>query len=356
MPTTTRVWRRYGRVSGLPGTRPTPVPPGAVLVGVDTDHDPTLRTDETTGRSRGALAWAAAEAGASGRALHLLTACAPIEPLTPEFGDVATPYPEPQWDAAGSTLDALVHELDGLDARPATAPVTAGRATGHASQVLLEACPAADLLVIGQRRLGALRRWIEGSTSMAVVGRCPVPVAVVPDDWSPPGTRSTTDAVTVGVDLHPGDLRSAGSQEAGRPLRRHRVERAEAALTLAGSYAARHGVALRVLCSWDPPPELAWSDAQLATHEARRASEILPWAQALLGGSTGPDVRVETVLGRAADRLVAAAASSRLTVVGRHSGLVHSPGLAFGSSTRALLRHAPGPVLVVPPPAHHPPR
>lgn len=349
MTTTKRPRRRPVEVSGLPGTRPTRTPPGGVLIGVDTGQDPRTRTDESTGRPLGALAWAVAEARAAGRPLHLLTACAPLEPLTPTFGRLGTPYPEPGWDDASAALEDLVGHLPDQEAGPATTRVTAETATGHAWEVLLEACPDAGMLVIGQRRLGAVRRWVEGSTSMSVVGRCPVPVAVVPDDWPPPGARDTTDPVTVGVDLHPADLRAPTDGQTGRHLHRHRVERAEAAVGLAAAYAARHGVALRVLCSWDPPPELAWSDDQLATHEARRATDIESWVEGLPDRPTGLDVRVETSVGRAAERLVAYAASSSLTVVGRHSGLAHTPGRSFGSSTRALLRHAPSPVVVVPP-------
>lgn len=349
MTTTSRPRRRSVQVAGLPGTRPTRTPLGGVLVGIDTGQDPRTRADEATSRPLGALAWAVAEARASGRPLHLLTACAPSEPLSPAFGHLATPYPEPGWDSAGPALEALVEALPDPEARSATTGVTTERATGHAWEVLLEACPDAGILVIGQRRLGAVRRWVEGSTSMAVVGRCPVPVAVVPGDWPPPGARDTTDPVTVGVDLHPGDLRTPTDGVTGRHLRRHRVERAEATVGFAAAYAARHGVALRVLCSWDPPPELAWSDDQLATHEARRTADLESWVEGLSDRPTGLDVRVETSVGRAAERLVAYAASSSLTVVGRHSGLAHTPGRSFGSSTRALLRHAPSPVVVVPP-------
>lgn len=346
--TGSRTRRRSPQPSGRPGTRPTRTPPGGVLVGVDTGQDPGSRADPVTGRPVGALAWGVADARASARPLHLLTACAPLEPLTPTFGHLATPYPEPGWDEAGAALAAIVNRLPDPEARSATTRVTTETATGHAWEVLLEAAPDAGLLVIGQRRLGAVRRWAEGSTSMAVVGRCPVPVAVVPDDWPPPGARDTTDPVTVGVDLHPADLRTPTEGQTGRHLRRHRVERAGAAVAFAASYAARHGLALRVLCSWEPPPELAWSEAQMAIHEARRAAELDAWVESLAGRPTGLDVRIETGTGRVSEHLVASAASSSLTVVGRHSGLVHTPGPAFGSSTRALLRHAPGPVVVVP--------
>jgi nucleotide-binding universal stress UspA family protein len=349
MSTTSRSRRTSAQVSGLPGTRPTRTPRGGVLVGIDTDQDPRTRFDEAAGRPLGALAWAVDEARASGRPLHLLTACAPLEPLAPGFGHLAAPYPEPGWDSAGPALQAVVEALPDPEARSATTRVTTERATGHAWEVLLEACPDAGMLVIGQRRLGAVRRWVEGSTSMAVVGRCPVPVAVVPDDWPSPGARDTADPVTVGVDLHPADLRTPADGQTGRHLRRRRVERAEAAVGFAAAYAARHGVALRVRCSWEPPPELAWSDDQLATHEARRAADLDSWVEGLSDRPTGLDVSVETSVGRAAERLVAYAASSSLTVVGRHSGLAHTPGRSFGSSTRALLRHAPSPVVVVPP-------
>jgi nucleotide-binding universal stress UspA family protein len=40
---------------------------------------------------------------------------------------------------------------------------------------------AADLIVVGHRQVGRIRRWLEGSTSATLVRRCPVSVLVVHD-------------------------------------------------------------------------------------------------------------------------------------------------------------------------------
>jgi nucleotide-binding universal stress UspA family protein len=39
----------------------------------------------------------------------------------------------------------------------------------------------ADLIVVGHRQIGRIRRWLEGSTSESLVRRCPVSVLVVHD-------------------------------------------------------------------------------------------------------------------------------------------------------------------------------
>ena len=55
-------------------------------------------------------------------------------------------------------------------------------------------------LVAGHRGIGAARRALSGSMSIAIAGRSPVPVVVVPDEWDA-GTQASAPVVA-GVSLH----------------------------------------------------------------------------------------------------------------------------------------------------------
>ncbi len=73
-------------------------------------------------------------------------------------------------------------------------------ATGPARRVLLDALDhGARMLVVGRRGLNATERVLVGSTSIAVAGRSPVTVVVVPETWEP--AQHTSAPVIVGVTL-----------------------------------------------------------------------------------------------------------------------------------------------------------
>jgi len=184
---------------------------------------------------------------------------------------------------------------------------------------------------------------------MTVAGLATVPVVVVPDDWPPPGNRDTTEPVTVGLDLHPGDLHDSTTTPSGNHSLSNRVERARTSVSFAASYAARHGVALQVVCAWDTSAGLtAWSGSQVADTEEQLAAEICAWLGSLGEVAPGLDVRVEVRSGRASEHLLTFAAASSLIVVGRHRRPLGLAGTCLGSTSRALLTHAPCPVAVVP--------
>lgn len=329
------------RLLGRAGAWPTRTTAGGVLVGVDTNRAPGAGAGGLTG----ALAWAADEALALGRPLYLLTACAPADPLTRAFGHLGSPWDEPDREDAAPVLGHLADVLGGWAVSGLV--VTTETVTGHAPDVLLEASPTADLLVVGRRPPSDRRRRAEAGISSSVAGRSPVPVAVVPEDWAAPGAEDGAPVV-VGVDLHHDDLQAPARSAPGRHLARLRERRAGALVVVAAAYAARHGARLRVVSCWDPPAGPALPVDRPDGDEERRAAEVEDWVEALPQLPTGLDVRVETRVGPAADELVACAASSSLVVVGRHPGRLHTSSFCLGSTTRSLLWHAPGPVLVVP--------
>ncbi len=59
-------------------------------------------------------------------------------------------------------------------------PITPKLISGAPAEVLLSEAKELDLLIIGSRRYGPLRRVLLGSVSHAVLGRCPCPVLVTP--------------------------------------------------------------------------------------------------------------------------------------------------------------------------------
>ncbi|GAA1914530.1 hypothetical protein GCM10009737_14890 [Nocardioides lentus] len=355
--TTTRHPRPRDR-DGAPapaGSGPGPaqrLPDTGVVVGVDAGRDPVPPTGPASGRPVGAPAWAAAEAATSGHGLLLLAACRPDAPLPPTFGDQATPYVEPDRVRATAELERLARAMrEGRDGPARGAPaVTTAVVPGRAAEVILTSGREARLVVVGQRRLGAVRRWAEGSTSLTVASRSPVPVVVVPDDWPLPGDHDTTDPVAVGVDLRPGDLRSGPAGAPGRHVRHPRLERAAASIAVAASFASRRGVALRVVSTWDAPEEIGWATTYRIVTDERRTADLHDWLAGLRAVPPDLEVRVEVSTGRASEHLLAAAATSGLTVIGRRSGVLGPAGPRLGAVARALLRHTPAPVAVVP---HH---
>lgn len=126
--------------------------------------------------SRRALAWAVAQARASGASLRVVHAW-----TAPAMGG----DPLAQALANEGELEAQArHELDlvvdDVDERGMGAPIERILVGGDPTQTLLEAAKGADLLVVGSRGLGAGGDAALGSVSDAVIGAAPCPVVVVP--------------------------------------------------------------------------------------------------------------------------------------------------------------------------------
>ncbi len=185
----------------------------------------------------------------------------------------------------------------------------------------------AQPVVLGSRGYGGFRALLAGSTALGVAAAAQCPVAVVrgtvPDPTAP---------VVVGVD--------------GTPV-------SEAALAFAFDEAALRGVPLVVVHAWSDYPvggglSSGGFDLDLGAVKAEEA-EIL--AERLAGWSSKyPDVvqRREIARDGAARALLEQAEQAQLVVVGtRGQGAMKS--LMLGSTSHALLHHAPCPVVVVPP-------
>ncbi|NUT54150.1 MAG: universal stress protein [Saccharothrix sp.] len=188
---------------------------------------------------------------------------------------------------------------------------------GPAPLLVAESVDAA-LVVLGSRGLGGFTSLLLGSTAVAVTGRggCPVVVVRGPDRPGPVVCGVAGDAPTV--------------------------------LAHAFEQASTRGVPLVAVHTWHAPPEpMAHAvGSDLAEHDATEggtlAARLAPWRDKY------PDVPLELVIARGnpARALLDRARDASLLVVGCR-GRRPLTGLLLGSTSQALLHHAPCPVLVV---------
>jgi nucleotide-binding universal stress UspA family protein len=184
----------------------------------------------------------------------------------------------------------------------------------HPENELLQHAEQARLLVVGKRGKGVIPRLLVGSTAVAVAGRAPVPVVVVPTDWRQ--EDHATEPIVVGLDPDPAH---------------HRL------LHLAFRRAERLGVPLVIVHGkevHDDAPDVSEHFAE----EVRRWRERFPQVE----------VRSYVTDHQPAMALLDEAESgAQMVVLGRRQAH-RFDGFGFGSVTRAVLHYAEVPVLVVP--------
>jgi len=151
--------------------------------------------------------WAALEA-AIGLALRTgsrLTILGAVEPV--RYG-YAAPYP--MVDAA-AYFDARQEDMErALDAAIGRLPAGIGSErrllTGDPAAVIAEAAEGFDLLTVGSRAYGPIRRTLLGSVSARVVGSAPAPVLVLPrgtPEDDPLGLREAESPSSRGAQAEP---------------------------------------------------------------------------------------------------------------------------------------------------------
>jgi nucleotide-binding universal stress UspA family protein len=124
--------------------------------------------------SREALHWAIAEAGAHDARLQVVNAY-DLAPLIPLLG---APMPPDSGLLDKSSL-ALLEEMTAVAPGAPGVDIDLVTANGSPAHTLLDAAADADLLVVGARGLGGLRRLLVGSVSQQCVHHSTCPVAVV---------------------------------------------------------------------------------------------------------------------------------------------------------------------------------
>jgi nucleotide-binding universal stress UspA family protein len=272
-------------------------------------------------RNRRAIDWAAQEAAARGCGMVLVNAIAGHLVPTPHL---LTRSREEQ------VLDMLADARNRVRHIVAEESVSIVAAAGDPVEVLLEQVAEADaeLLVVGKRGLGGFARVIVGSTSIALAGRSPVPVAIVPDLWDQ--SRHEDHPVVLGIDPDKAD-----QQPIEAAFRRAR----------------RLGVALVAVHGWESPTTSSWDAATVTGAVTEREQEAATRFDDLLAEwrERHPDVVVRPmrVHKHPAAALLEAAEESQVVVLGRHPAGVFG-GFAFGSVARAVLHYAECPVITVP--------
>jgi nucleotide-binding universal stress UspA family protein len=209
----------------------------------------------------------------------------------------------------------------------ATAPgveITTEVLSCGAGGLLVEESKRARLVVVGSRGLGTVTGLLVGSTAVALAAHGHSPVVVVR------GTETPHGPVVVGVD--------------GSPT-------SEAALGFAFEAASSRGVVLiALMTSQDFTLDSAYNVSRIATNWAQvEEDERRLLAQRLAGWQEKyPDVQVHRVVlrDRPARALMRYGAEAQLLVVGSH-GHGGFAGMLIGSTSQALVHHAPCPLAIV---------
>jgi nucleotide-binding universal stress UspA family protein len=270
-----------------------------------------------------AVRWAAREAVLRKAPLRIVHACMPeSEPARPEL--------------APSMVDTLVAAgrqwlSEAAQVATDTAPeveLTTELVREYDEPALIDETRTAQLVVLGARGQGGFSELLVGSMAAAAAaqGRCPV-VVIRGTDQDLHGRP-----ILVGVDGSPAS---------------------EAAIAFAYDEASRLGVPVIALHTWtDTITAVAFAMAPYAVDWFEvQNMELRLLAERLAGWQEKyPDVEVQRVVTRdhPAHSLVEQARQAQLVVVGSR-GRGQVAGLLLGSTSQALLHHAPCPLVIVRP-------
>lgn len=264
-------------------------PSRAVVVGVD-DSDNSLV----------AVGAAAAEAALRHLPLHIVHA----DPFESAADTTAGPLPEEPGRCVNRAMDRAVAAWPDLK-------VTGEVARSFPQPELISASSDAEMVVIGDRGLGAVARALLDTVAGALVRDASCPVLVTRGLGVPEGP------IVVGVDGSPNSRAAVGFAFAEADLR---------------------GRPVVVLHAWSRPGDPAGAERLVSEATAGWPEEY-------------PDVDVSrrVVHGHPRQALIEAGSTASLVVVGAR-GRTTPPVPAPGSVSRHLVYHAPCPVVVVPAP------
>lgn len=278
-----------------------------------------------------ALRWAAREAQLRGSGLTAVLAWDLFNQLHADGTRRFDPaYDESHADAA--LLAAIEHALGA----EAAATVTRRAVCDVPARALLDASKDADLLVVGARGLGGFRGLLLGSVSQQCLHHATVPIAIVhttADGKNAAGKSGTPERVVVGVD---------GSPSSRRALRwaldegRHRD----------GVVEAVHGWEVPVI--YGPVVGAFPYDTEAVEGAARELLDQVVDETVAAAGNPAVAIERTVVAGGPAATLLEAAQGAQLVVVGRR-GIGGFERLLLGSVSENVARHAPCPVVVMPP-------
>ena len=288
-----------------------------VVVGVD--GSPSARV---------AVQWAACEATMHDVPLTLVHAAPPLTPSSTLLAWPPAPGPAElrrwQEDEArkiiADAIKAVEDSAEGGDRPEINSELFVSAAP---VPTLVDLSKEAQMVVVGCRGQGALRRGLLGSVSTGLVHHAHCPVAVVHNEV-PSALRSAKLPVLVGIDGSPAS---------------------ESATAIAFDEASRRGIDLVALHAWSDAdvsniPSLEWS-AVLGAAEETLAERLAGWQERY------PDVTVHRVVvwTHPARQLLEKSESAQLVVVGSH-GRGGFAGMLLGSVSTAVVHAARTPVIV----------
>jgi nucleotide-binding universal stress UspA family protein len=222
------------------------------------------------------------------------------------------------------SLRVLEETRSALVARRPDLDVGTDVLVGPPIPTLVEESGAARLVVVGSRGLGGFRGMLVGSTAVALAARGHCPVAVIRGGGRPTGP------VVVGVDGSPAS---------------------EAALGLAFEEASLRRAELVAVHTWlEHATDAAYAAALEPVLKVDALAERgMEWLAERLAGWADKyhDVSVvrRVTRGRPIVNLLAAAADAQLLLVGSR-GRGALAGVVLGSTSQALVYHAPCPLIV----------
>ncbi|HEX3650941.1 MAG TPA: universal stress protein [Pseudonocardiaceae bacterium] len=232
----------------------------------------------------------------------------------------------------GDLIDALraesQHLLDearsSLVARQPDLDVTTALLFGPPIPALVEESAGARLMVVGSRGLGGFRGMLVGSTAVALAARGRCPVAVIRGGGRPNGP------VVVGVDGSPAS--EAAVELAFEEASLRRAELVAVHTWLEHASDAAYVATVQPVLDWDTLSERGMESL---------AERLAGWAEKY------PDVVVvrRVTRGRPIVNLLAEAADAQLLLVGSR-GRGAFAGVILGSTSQALVYHAPCPLIV----------
>jgi nucleotide-binding universal stress UspA family protein len=283
-----------------------------------------------------ALRWSAREARIRGGDLGTVTAVLVWDLFNQRHADGTQRF-DPDYDERSADA-ALLATLEAALGAEEAAAVARKPVCDVPAQGLTEAARDADLLVVGARGLGGFRGLLLGSVSQQVLHHAHGPVAIVRGSEDQPHEPSPTpdgERIVVGVD--------------GSPSSR-------AASAWAVTEARLRGATVQAVHAWEVPmiygpvgATFPYDTTDLERSARAVLDEVVDEAVAATGGQEVAVERIVTPGGPAAS-VLGTAEGADLVVIGRR-GLGGFKRLMLGSVSENIARHAPCPVVVMPPSA-----